>query len=354
MTDRKKPVAALIALALLAAALLPAADWKEGVRAALGARPDYAGARALLDEAWPGIAAEDRGSASLLRAYVAARLNDPAEEWTWLVAHFEAYGGRHELHLILGDVAHQAVMGYLTSWASRYPRVLDIAFAAAPDGPSASPPRELALGVDMARDALFKLGDDRGPVQGGAFHKGWNVLTFPTPPLDEAGTTVYTLDLKSGPLAVRKTIRLDVDLMEEVPAVPAPSDQHPAAGEAPSGGLGTRGYTLSLYLDDELILSGTKFPPRPADYHINLPPLFPDGYKPWLPPDRQSSVVTNSGSVLDALGAIAGVIKDLLAKRKKEPSFLKIPKTKERSFTSLRFAPDGRTREVRIRLRLQY
>ncbi|MBN2206966.1 MAG: hypothetical protein JW742_06160, partial [Candidatus Aminicenantes bacterium] len=155
-------------------------------------------------------------------------------------------------------------------------------------------------------------------------------------------------------LTVRKTIRLDVDLMEEVPAVPLLSDRPPAAGDDPAADLRTRGYRLSLFLDDDLILSGTKFPPRSADYHIDLPPLFPDGYKPWLPPDRQSSVVTNSGSILDALGAIAGVIKDLLAKRKKEPSFLKIPKTKERAFSYLRFGPDGRTREVRVRLRLQY
>jgi len=353
MADKKVTVAALLALALLALPAAARADWKQDIRAKLGAQPDYAEARRILLEAWPAAAEEDRGSASLLIAYVSARLGNLAEEWTWLVSFFETYGGRHDLHLILDDLSHQAVMSYLTGWTVRYPRVLDVSFAAAPDAPSASPPRELALGVDMARDALFKLGDDRGTILGGAFHKGWNVLTFRTPPLEEAGTTVYNLDLKAGSLTVRKTIRLDVDLMEEEPATPLPSDQH-AAGSAGADGLKGRGYTLSLYLDDEIILSGTKFPTRTADYHINLPPLFPDGYKPWLPPDRQSSIVTNSGSILNALGAIAGLIKDLLAKKKKEPSFLKIPKTKERSFTYLRFGPDGRTREVRARLTLKY
>jgi hypothetical protein len=353
MTDRR-PAAALLACAVLAVSIPARADWKDDVRSKLGARPDYAAARQILLDAWPSIAEDDRGSASLLRAYVSGRLADPADEWTWLVSFFETYGGRHALHLVLDDLSHQAVMGYLTQWSVRYPRVLDIAFAAAPDTRSASPPRELALGVDMARDALYKLGDDRGPILGGAFHRGWNILSFRTPSLEEAGTTVYTLDLKAGPLSVRKTIRLDIDLAEEAPATPLPSDQHPAAGADAASALANRGYTLSLYLDDELILSGTKFPARTADYHINLPPLFPDGYKPWLPPDRQSSIVTNSGSILTALGAIAGVIKDLLAKRKKEPSFLKIPKTKERSFSYLRFGPDGRVREVRVRLTLKY
>ena len=62
----------------------------------------------------------------------------------------------------------------------------------------------------------------------------------------------------------------------------------------------------------------------------------------------------NSASILDAVGVIANLIKNLLAKKKKEPAVVKIPKTKERSFAFLRYDKDGRPHEVRVRLTLQY
>lgn len=350
--------AALLCLALFGLCAPAGADWKQDIRNKLGATPDYEAARQLLVDAWPNIADDDRASAALLLAYVFSRLGKPEDEWTWIESYFETYGERQNLYTFLDDWSHQAVMSYMTGWAVRYPRVVDIAFAAAPNAPASSPPRELAMGVDMAREAYFKVSDDRGPLVGGLFHKGWNVLAIKTPSFEQAGTIVYNMDLKAGTISVRKKIRLDVDLMEEEPPTAVPSDQQPPAGKgAASAGepdLKTRGYTLSLYLDDQLILSGTKFPTRTADYHINLPPLFPDGYKPWLPPNRQTSMVTNSTSILSAIGLIADLIKGILSKKKKQPALLKIPKTRERSFAFLRYDKAGRSREVRVRLTLQY
>jgi hypothetical protein len=358
MARRASWTAALLAVAVCALGASARADWKQDVRAKLGPTPDYEAARQILLDAWPNAADEDRGSAALLLAYVSARQKKPEDEWSWIETFFETCGEKENLFTILDDWTHQAVMSYLTSWSVRYPRVLDIAFAAAPNAPAASPPRELALGVDMGREAYFKVADDRGPLIGGRFHKGWNVLSLATPSLEEAGTIVYTLDLKAGDVSIRKKIRLDVDLKEENVAPAVPSDQTPAAGAGAASNdaaeLRNRGYTLSLYLEDQLILSGTKFPTRTADFHINLPPPFPDGYKPWLPPNRQNPTLMNSASILDAVGVIANLIKSLLAKKKKEPAVVKIPKTKERSFAFLRYDKDGRAHEVRVRLTLQY
>lgn len=358
MTKNAPFGAALLCLAVFGLCAPAGADWKLDIRSKLGATPDYEAARQLLLDAWPNVAADDRGSASLLLAYVFARLGKPDDEWTWIESYFETYGESQVLHTFLDDRSHQAVMEYLTGWTVRYPRVLDIAFAAAPNSQAASPPRELSLGVEMAREAYFKLGDDRGPLVGGFFHKGWNVLSFRTPSLEQAGTVVYNLDLKAGAVSVRKKIRLDVDLMEEdLPAI-VPADRHPApeggAVPAETAGLKSRGFTLSLFWDDQLILSGTKFPTRTADFHINLPPPYPDGYKPWMPPDRQNMMPTNSAPIFSAIGIIANLIKDLLTKKKKEPAVLKIPKTRERSFGYLRHDKAGKVREVRVRLTIQY
>ena len=95
--------------------------------------------------------------------------------------------------------------------------------------------------------------------------------------------------------------------------------------------------------------------PKAANFHINLPPPYPDGYKPWLPSDQQIMRPLISASILDpiGLGLAANLIQDLLKKRKSEASGPRIQKSWERSFVYLRYDSSSPLK-VQVRLTLRY
>ena len=64
------------------------------------------------------------------------------------------------------------------------------------NGPN--PPAKLVIGVDMERDAYYKLSDRENTIKGGLFKRGINIISIEADDLfQKSGSHIYFLDFKA-------------------------------------------------------------------------------------------------------------------------------------------------------------
>jgi len=338
---------------LLAAAGWARADWRADAAQLFRKGNVYPAIAGLVSDAYPGLQGlQDRSDAAALLGYCAFKAADPPEETRWIVEYFES-GRMSDTGFAFLDLASQAdVIGWLNGWRSRYPYVADVSLIRGIGDQPIVPEGILPVVVEMGAIALYKFSRNGTVLEAGEFKPGFNVLALDANELFvNPGSRVYLLELKSGGLELKKEITLDI----RVTAPPrAEQTAQPPAPVMTAGGTAPISYSLSLYIGGELILESRKTE-SPPNLALGIKPSnAPYGYRPDWVLKRDQPNPMNSFSIIQALGMVYSLLRDLFKKRgKKDVEPPKIETVHDLSMTYPQKDVYGRTQETKIVLKIQ-
>jgi hypothetical protein len=307
-----KKIACLTLLASLGAAW-PSADWRADLAGYFGDEKagDVKGAVGFLAGQIDSLGEEDKPVACGMLAYLYGQLGDRKSEYQRLGEYFEKYGAVGMGYNFLPLSTRNSVLRYLREWQLRYPWVLKIGFVSpggpAPTSPSATPPKTVLLGIEMASDVFYKLTDGENILKGGQFHRGFNSVTLQAEKLfREPGTFPYVLEFKAGDLVVRRELVVGVQM------------DFQGILESPAGVPGADEYVLEMFFGQELLASSRKTLASTRDLGIEVPP--PSGkYDPFGPGYQNDPKIPNSVPIMAIPAAILEAIKALKKKDAVEP-----------------------------------
>ena len=158
------------------------------------------------------------------------------------------------------------------------------------------------------------------------------------------GTRVYNREVKAAGLVLRKEITLEVEVT--TPRFSPPKNAPPPGQTAE--------YILSMYIGGEFVMTSRK-EERPVSLKLGLEPgHLPYGFKPDYVLHRNDPNPMNSFSIIQAIGMIYSLLKDLLKKRSKKD--VEPPKIQTVSDLTLTFKQKdeyGRDQESKVSIRLR-
>ncbi|MBN1939188.1 MAG: hypothetical protein JW843_06360 [Candidatus Aminicenantes bacterium] len=326
MASKRPTVAALLAALCVCAA---SAQWRETAREIVSKGGDFRSLGGQIAAAYSELPETEKADAAALGAFCAARTGETTEEIRWLVEFFE--GGRAlDSGFVFLDFSGQAILStYLNGWRVKYPWVRNISLIKGTKDEIIIPEGTIPLAVEISIPAFYKFFEGEKVVKAGAFQAGFNVLGLEANALfRESRTRTYFLEVKSGSLVLRREFTLDV-------RVSWPTAPKPKAPEAPKVGklaraLGSpdppapdappiiREYNLSLFVGGNLLMSSQKSETvKPLKLDI-----LPSNHPAFLKPDwniKRNDPWANPGmntfSILDAIGIVGGLLKDLFRKK---------------------------------------
>lgn len=197
-----------------------------------------------------------------------------------------------------------------------------------------NPPAEIGIGIEITKDAYYKLSTDKDVIKGGLLKKGFNIINIKANHLfEKSGSYIYLLDLKFNDLILKKEIEIDIRLDSEVNV--KKTEDKPQDIE----------YGLSLFIRDELIASSKKMHYEKFPLNIKLPPL-PKNYRPFNP-NARTDPIANSFSILSAVALAYELIKGIKNKRKAKKQAFTIQKKKQIIATFMRKNLAGVGKEVK-------
>ena len=167
-----------------------------------------------------------------------------------------------------------------------------------------NPPDQIRIRIDMAAPAYYKLLKERQILSAGIFPAGHNSLSIPTESFfEKTAKHTFALELKTEQGIFRTNIIFDIQMA----VMEAPKKDEPE--------MHISEHKLSLYIEDQLVSSRIKQLEKTIPVEMELPPL-PKNYDPFKP-DQNDNFMSNSASILDALGLAYHLIKS--ATKKKDP-----------------------------------
>lgn len=326
MASKRYLAAAVLALLSVGGAF---GQWREAAREIVTKGGDFRSLASQIQAAYVEIPESEKADAAALGAFCASKTGESAEEIRWLTEFFE--GGRaQDSGFVFLDFNGQTLLSsYLNSWRSKYPWIRDIALIKGTRDEIIIPEGTLPLAVEISIPAYFKFFEGDRVLKAGALQAGFNVLGLEANALfRDSRTRTYFLEVKSGPLILKREFTLDV-------RVSWPTAPKPKPPEAPKVGklaraLGTpdppppeappivREYHLSLYVGGDLLMSSQKSESvRPLKLGLrpsNNPAFLKPDWNikrndPWANP------MMNTFSILDAIGIVGGLLKDLFKKK---------------------------------------
>jgi hypothetical protein len=335
----KKILTFFCAAALAAGALRAQDSWRDEASQILSKTKDYKAVAELVGARFDGLPAEEKADAAGLLAFCFRKTGDPTAEMGWVVQYFDGQNAKDTGFAYLDLASQLDVLGFLNEWKASFPWITSIALIRGIGDEVIIPQGILPLVVEIQNRAYYKFSEGSNVIKGGEFLPGFNVIGLDANLLfSHSGRRSYLLEIKSGPLILKRQIDLDVSVTWPAPpaaAAPAPP-QDVAAGEVPPGR--TREYRLEMYVGGDLVMASEKTETvRPLFLGIprsNNPAfLKPDYYvkrgDPWTNPSF------NSFSIFDALGLLYKALKDLWSKRKGRD--VEAPKIQTAQDLSLRF-----------------
>ena len=342
--------AAALALVLALPAALRA-DWKSELNSRLGRSPDYRAARDYLAEEAKKLEPDDRQAATLILAFLTAKLGEKDREKDLVADYFETYRDYDPDFGFLDDYTIRDFLGFWAGWKRTYPLVSDISLLAYDRGIATGIPGSVDIGLDLLNEALYRVSLGPYILEGGYWPAGYHILTIPLRGLfDRSEAYEFVLDLKSADLIVRKPIRLRIDIADV--SVPVPSSRR-EAGSAVAGVplKPIQEGELSLYIDGKLVLRSRKIAAKPASFAFPLGgPLMP-GQKPYMPPPKDDPMA-HGIDVVSALALAYKALKDLVIKRPAPASPPSYQKVTSLSFAYPRTTAEGQTVSARASLAL--
>lgn len=209
-------------------------------------------------------------------------------------------------------------------------------------GKTIAPPEKLVLGIDISVEAYYKFSDKENVIEGGFLRRGLNIVDIEAKGLfEESGTHVYFLDLKVGDFIQKKEIEIDIHL--DTPGIVSGTPGQARDSE----------YELSMFVGNQLIVTGKKVPFKGASFEIEKPPL-PEGYGPFYEIEKEyKNPMLNSFSILNAAGAIYDLVKKAIDKNKRQRVERPIQTHKQLTVTFLKRDSEGVSREVNARIELK-
>lgn len=321
------------------------AQWKDDVARSFAKGKDYRAISSYLLQNFDKLENVDKADAAGLLAFCFYRLDDPKNETRWIVDYFDTYGGKDTGYAFLDLVSQADVIGWLNSWKSRFPWIIEIALVKGVGDQVIIPQGILPLVIDIANDAYYKFSAGADVLEGGQFKPGFNIIGLDANELFlNPGKRVYFLELKAGDLVLKKEIDLDIDVSGP-PASPRPAA---AAARRPVE------YTLSLYVGSELVMTSKKTE-YPVSWKIDVKPSnAPFGFSPDSYINRNKpGMGVDSFSILSAIGMLYSLLKDLFKKKTKDAEPPKIQTVQDLTLTFKQKDAEGRDQEMKVSLRLR-
>ncbi len=168
-----------------------------------------------------------------------------------------------------------------------------------------NPPEELVLGIDINKDAFYRLSENEIIIKGGFFNSGFNLLNLESKNLfDKSGSSEYFLDLKVSEIIFRKSFEIEIQLNSQ-----NSDTKNDYKAKYPE-------RELLMYIEGKLMSSRKKLPPAKLSMKIDMPPQ-PRVHNPYYPIER-SNPSLRSFSVIDAAKLFFGFVKKITKKRKKQ------------------------------------
>jgi len=276
------------------------AGWRSDVAAHLD-NGSYAEAGTILISGYQGMEAIDKPEASALLAYIFHKQEDAVSEGRWLLEFFEGQQSANTDFTFLGIDNESQVTAFVNGWRQKFPRLTGAYLITRRDDSFLAPPSTLTLGLDLPLEVYFKLSDETGPLQGGLLHPGLNFIPLDAGRMfDASGVHVYTLDLKSGNIRLRKELALEVRLSVES-----------ASGEGPKPM--DLEYKLTVFVGGREVATSRKTGRDKEPLALNIPPANMVANPLFKPPnsDDPFDPANRGASILDAINVAAGLIKDL-------------------------------------------
>jgi len=203
-----------------------------------------------------------------------------------------------------------------------------------------TPPARLVVGIDIKKEAYYKLSYKGDIIGGGLFNKGLNIFSIEATDLfEKSGSFIYLLDLKVGALVLSKEIEINIQLDSFDDIIKTENK------------IKNPEYEISMFIGDKLVTSSKKLISSKLSFQVKLPPL-PENYGPFYDLKR-SDPALNSFSILDAVGAAYGLVEKLIAKKNKEKKEIPIQKYKQITRTFLRKNSEGVAKEVKAVITLK-
>jgi hypothetical protein len=194
------------------------------------------------------------------------------------------------------------------------------------------PPMRIILGIDLRKEAHYKLLDEEGVLRGGLFMKGFNVLHIDSPGyFEKSGLHTFTLDVISGNVHQTRTISLEIKV--DAPKLPEKKSAPPKEIK----------YNLSMYVGDRLIISSKKLPGQVLGFKFDLPKI--DAPDPFKPPDKGDPML-NSVSIIDVALIAAKMLTGLVLKKDEEKKEYIVQKYQQVTLTFMKKDPLGIPRKV--------
>ncbi len=336
------------AVFLLTAALAPwlRGQGREEAARLLGKEKNYAAAAAFLEKGLASFPEAEKAEAAGLLAFCANRMNDPRTETRWIVEYFDTYKAADPGYAFLDLVTQSEVIGFINGWRAKYPWVMDVSLIKGVGDQVMMPEGILPLVIEIANAGLYKFSENGNVLKAGTLNPGFNIIALDANALFLAsGRHVYRLEIKAGNLLLSKEIALDVDVSSSR-ARPAPVS--PGASGRPLQ------YRLTLYIGGEAVLISQKaIKPVPLTLGVK-PNQNPFGFKPDYVLNRNKPNPANSFSIIQAIGILYSLLRDLFAKKGKkdaEPPKIQTVQDLTLSFRSKDY--EGRDYETMITLRLR-
>jgi hypothetical protein len=278
-------------------------------------------------------------------AFLYDRLGDKDRARDWILRFFETYGAPNLSFPYLGIVADGDITAYLNKWRTRFPEVAAVSLVWNKKNPGPLPPQTLNLGVEMTNDAYYRLSDENGVLSGGLLHRGFNILNVSAESFfAHSGSHPFYLDLKADEVSLRKELTVSVSMTPE----PETPEQELSQSKAMQ-------YDLSLYVGDRLILgsSRTEHPAEPLK--LNIKPVNLKANPLFKPPGEHDPFDPSSMgvSIPEAIGLIAGAIKDLVSKKPKKPIEPSVERLGAVGISYYRQGPSKAEIEVKATISLQ-
>ena len=170
--------------------------------------------------------------------------------------------------------------------------IFNLGLVAGRDEHMSFPPGKLDLGIELLREANYKLFYEDEVVRAGLLRSGLNVLTIETRHwFEQSGEHRFLLEIKSDRQLEQTPFSIQVDLdSEEALSGTAEGDRV----------IQPKEYSLSLFLDKKLLAAHAKPVTLsiPSDFDI---PIMPRNYDP-NDPNSHRDPLANTFSILDAVG----------------------------------------------------
>jgi len=355
--------------AVLAAVLVSglSAQWRQAAAATMAKGGDFQSLEELIENDYPDLPAEEKPEAAALLAFCANKNGETEAEGRWVVEFFESGKGLDSGFVFLDFRGQEIVSSYLNGWRMKYPWIREIALIQGVGNEIIIPEGTVPLAVEISVPAFYKFFEGTQVIKAGAFQAGFNVLGLDANALfRESRKRTYYLEVKSGPLILKKEIVLDVTV--SWPVAPKPKEPEPPKVGRLARALGTpdppappappkvREYHLALYVGGNLLMSSQKKETvRPLELGIkpsNNPQFLKPDWNikrndPWANPG-----LNNRFSITDAIGVLGGLLKNLLKKEPEDPELTKIKTVQNLSLDFHLKDVEGTPLEMRVEMNL--